>query len=354
MDARMWHDYCLTEIPEEPPILTAPQWRRLSDHTRAQQISQLRRWLEHLYVQTEELTAMSAAMTAIVRSNAESPPGAKDVIVLTGPNVIGKSTLMMRWARDRYHEWTSLAAHDQYGRPVVYLNEDCEADLCPVAWINLPAGAKIKDVDVKILEFFSLPGEGLIRHLSARAMRATARHRTRALIVDDAHLLKTDWKGGRDVLDHVKHINTELGEIGATLILVGADLDGGDLVSDPQIAGRLKLQRFPYYGTDGIDEMRTWQAIVRQLENQVLPHLPAGKPGMLFTQLAGELWFRTQGYLGDLTKLVAAATLGATEDGTHRILVRHLNSVVLSERAELAGRSHQPRPVAVNATTRHS
>jgi hypothetical protein len=345
VDARMWHDYCHAVIPEEPPILTVAQWKRLPDDARAEQIGQLRRWLEHLYLQTDDLTAIRDAMTAIVRSNAESPPGAKYVIALTGPNVVGKSTLMMRWARDRYNEWTRMAAHDQYGRPVVYLSEDCEADLCPVAWINLPAGAKIGDVNGKVLEFFSLPGEGIIRHLSARAMRATARHRTRALIVDDAHLLKTDWKGGRDVLDHVKHINTELGEIGATLILVGADLDGGDLVSDPQIAGRLKLFRFPYYGTDGDDEMRTWQAIVRQSENLVLPHLPAGKPGMLFLQLAGELWFRTQGYLGDLTKLVAAATLAATEDGTHRIRVGHLNDVALSERAEFARRAPHP-PIA--------
>ena len=338
----MWHDYCRTEIPREPSALTVTQWRTLSDLMRDNQIGQLRRWLEHLYLPTEELTAINTVMTAIVRSNAESPPGAKDVIVLTGPNVVGKSTLMMRWGRDRYDEWTRLAAHDEYGRPVVELTEDCEADLCPVAWINLPAGAKIKDVDVKILEFYGLPGQGLIRHLSERAIRAAARHRTRALIVDDAHLLKTDWKGGRDVLDHVKHINTELGEIGATLLLVGADLDGGDLVTDPQIAGRLKLQTFPHYGTDNIEQMRTWQTIVRELENRVLPHLPAGKPGMLFTQLAGELWFRTQGYLGDLTKLVAAATLGATEDGTHKILVRHLNGVVLSERAERARRGPQP------------
>jgi GTPase SAR1 family protein len=334
----MWHDYCRTEIPQEPPTLTLAQWRRLRDHARGEQIDRLRRWLEQLYLPTKELTAISAVMTAIVGSNAQSPPGAKDVIVVTGPNVVGKSTLMMRWGRDRYDEWTRSAAHDAYGRPVVALSEDCEADLCPVAWINLPAGAKIKDVDVKILEFYGLPGVGVIRHLSERAVRAVARHRTRALIVDDAHLLKTDWKGGRDVLDHVKHLNTELGEIGATLLLVGADLEGGDLVSDPQIAGRLKLQTFPRYGTDDLDEMRSWQAIVRQVESQVLPHLPAGKPGMLFTQLAGELWFRTQGYLGDLTKLVAAATIGATKDGTHKILVRHLNDVVLSERAEQARR----------------
>jgi hypothetical protein len=37
------------------------------------------------------------------------------------------------------------------------------------------------------------------------------------------------------------------------------------------------------------------QGIVRQLEKRVLAHLPAGKRGMLFTQLDGELWLRKQG-----------------------------------------------------------
>ena len=92
----MWHDYCRTEIPREPSALTVAQWKRLSDLMRDNQIGQLRRWLEHLYLPTEELTAINTVMTAIVRSNAQSPPGAKDVIVVTGPNVVGKSTLMMR------------------------------------------------------------------------------------------------------------------------------------------------------------------------------------------------------------------------------------------------------------------
>ncbi|WP_233164964.1 ATP-binding protein [Mycobacterium sp. AT1] len=329
--------------------MTQSQWKHFSNQQRDAHVDQLRHWLEHLYVQTSELTAIGNAMTKVVRSNSESPPGSKDVVVLTGPNAVGKSTLMMRWGRDRYLEWTRTADHDGRGRPVVYPSLDCEADMCPVVWINLDASTKIKDFDVEILEFFGLPGEGLMRHLSKRAVRATERHQTRILIVDDAHLLKTNWKGGRDVLDHIKHINTELGEIGITLILIGANLAGSDLVTDPQIAGRLKMQTFPRYELNDIGDMRAWQGIVRQLENQVLPHLPAGKPGMLFTKLPSDLWFRTQGYLGDLTELIAGATLAATSDNAHEILLKHLDGVELSERAE-EGRHHRrssnsrPRP----------
>jgi hypothetical protein len=73
---------------------------------------------------------------------------------------------------------------------------------------------------------------------------------------------------------------------------------------------------------------------VRELEDKVLPHLPNGKRGMLFMQLAGELHYRTQGFLGDLTELVADATLAAVADGSYAIAPRHLDGVVLAERAE--------------------
>lgn len=341
MDARIWHNYCIAPPTPEPSPLSLKQWDRLSDSESDRHNDQLRRWLRHLFVQTAELADIADVMTEIVRTNAESPPGAKDVVVLTGENAVGKSTLMKKWGRQNYREWTKSSELDGRGRPIWHPTEDAEADICPVVWINLHSSAKIKEFDSQILEFFGLPAEGVIRNLSNRVVRAAERHRVRVLVVDDAHLLKTDWRGGRDVLDHVKHINTELGEIGATLILVGANLDGGDLVTDPQIAGRLRLLNFPRYGIDDLAEQRAWQRILCDIEEQLLPHLPAGKPGMLFTELAGELWYRTQGFLGDLTRLAGEATLSATIDRSHAIRRDHLEPVTLSSRAE-AERDRQP------------
>jgi hypothetical protein len=204
-----------------------------------------------------------------------------------------------------------------------------------VVWIDLPAAARINDFDVEILEFFGLSGAGPTRDLTHRAVRALHRHGTRLLIVDDAKLLKTDWKGGREVLDHVKSINTKLGQgAGATPIFIGADLEDSALVNDPQVAGRLTLRSIKPFRADSLAEQTVWQRIVFDLEAQVLPHLPAGKPGMLYLKQAGELWFRTQGYLGDLTQMVSEATLTASIDGTHRIAAEHLKAVRLSKRAE--------------------
>jgi TniB protein len=335
MDSQLWHEQCLAEPPVEPPHLSSKQWRAMSDETRQAHIKQLDAWLGHLYLPTAAFTQIERVLDETLRDNSVSRRGAKQIVILTGPNVIGKSTFMLRWATTRYIEWTQAAAQDGRGRPIIQPAEGVEADLCPVVWIDLPAAAKVNDINVEILAFFNLPDEGRTRTLTHRAMRALHRHRAQVVIVDDAHLLKTDCKSGRDVLDHVKSVNTKLGQVsGATLILVGADLEDGDLVNDPQIAGRSEQVSVGPYGADTVPEQTEWQRVVRDLEQLILPHLPAGKPGMLYLNLAGELWFRTQGYLGDLMKMIRKATLAASADDTHRITARHLNAITLSKRAE--------------------
>lgn len=335
MDAQLWHDYCTARPMEEPERLTRRQWKTMSDRQHYDHIVELEAWLQQIFVQTDELATITREMTDTVRRNASRPPGAKTVLALTGPNYIGKSTLMMRWARSRYLEWIRGADCDDRGRPVIHPTGGYEDDLCPVVWIDAPARTDIPKLDAKILLYLGLPGDGRTRELSPKAMRAAKRHGSRVVIVDDTHLLYLDWKGGRAVLDHIKNINTELGQIGATLILTGANLENGELLNDPQIAGRLKLQKMPQYGSvEGTEQRRVWQSIVRQLERRVLPHLPGGNSGMLFTELAGELWARTQGFLGDLSQLVCDATLAAIEDGSFRIRSKHLDGVMLPDRAE--------------------
>jgi hypothetical protein len=334
MDSQLWHDYCTSDLPHEPQRLTVREWNSITDQQREDHIEDLSTWLANIFIPTDEVDAILKKIGEIEGTNSKTAPGAKKLPALTGPNYVGKSTMLMRWARDKYNAWTAGAELDTYGRPVIHPGPGIEADLCPVVWIDLRAAARIKDVDGEILNFFNLPSDADVRVVSTAAMRAAQRHKTRIVIIDDVHLLKTNWKGGRDVLDHVKHLNTRLGQIGVTLVLIGANLDDGDLANDPQIAARLRLQHFIPYEAGSVPEKRVWQVILRQLENLVLPHLPRGRPEMLFTKLAGELHHRTQGYLGDLTELVTEATIAAINDGTYKILLKHLNSVELSKRAE--------------------
>lgn len=334
MESEFWHEYCTAAEPVEPPILTLGQWRRLKGDQMAAHVKQLEAWLDHIYLETDEITAINRQLTRIVEKNTLRLEGTRDIVALNGPYLIGKSTLLMRWARAEHLRWTSGAQTDKRGRPVIFTAEGYEADYCPIPWANLPDQAKSPDLDREFLDVYGLSEEGRVKAYTKRAVHAIKRHGGKACVIDDVHLLKTNWPGGRGVLDHVKHLNTKLGLINVTLILAGANLRDGDLVNDPQIRGRLRLLELRPYLVDDDVQKRIWQGVTKQLEDLVCPHLAASKPGDLFLQKAGELWLRTGGYLGDLTRLVCDAALAATEDGTYRILQRHLDAVALSERCE--------------------
>ncbi|AEV73312.1 hypothetical protein MycrhN_2731 [Mycolicibacterium rhodesiae NBB3] len=329
MNAAEFHRLSTQASPPEPAHLSVRQWEALSVEHRAAHLAALEKWLGHLWIDIGDLQQVCDVMTAIVRKNATSWPGAKRILGLSGPFAIGKTTLIQRWAGERYNAWTADCAHDRRGRPVYYTT-DCEHDLNPVVWAGLASKAKATDVNAEILHYHGLPGKD-----SHKAFDAMKRHRTRVLVLDDVHFLATTAAWGREVLDHLKRLNSELGYLNATLLVVGANLEDGSLAHDPQIRARLKLQHYPTYPKpDDRPEQQRWQRVVRELEDMVLPHLPNGKRGMLFMQLAGELHYRTQGFLGDLTELVAEATLAAVADGSFAVALRHLDGVVLSERAE--------------------
>ncbi|WP_162460756.1 MULTISPECIES: hypothetical protein [unclassified Mycolicibacterium] len=343
MDAERWHTWCTKPLVDEPPALTVQQWKELSPAELESHIRWMNRWLRQIYLETDELAAVSREMTAIVEDNAFTPPGAKTIIGVTGPYLIGKSTLLMRWGRSRYNAWTRDADINRFGRPIVHLNEYCEADFCPMVWIDLPNKSTNSTVDRKILNYCGLPAGPNIDASSNSANNAISRHRALAIIFDDVHFLWLNWKGGRQVLDYIKHKNTEFGQVGATLILGGTNLEDTELVDDPQICGRLQLFTLAPYEVDTVAQQVAWQRPVKQIEDMILPHLPAGKPGMLYTQLAGELWYRSGGYLGYMTKLVVKATLAATCDGTHRITRKHVDAIELSVGAEQARQDRHSR-----------
>ena len=80
------------------------------------------------------------------------------------------------------------------------------------------------------------------------------------------------------MLDHIKFLNTELGEGAASLVLVGADLVGGELLNDPQINGRSKTFAVAQYEIDEPDEQQVWQRVIRDIENGFFPICrPAGR-----------------------------------------------------------------------------
>jgi len=352
MDSSMWHEYCIAADPLEPEALSLRRWRSLTDRERRERARQLNRWLARLYLRTPELDKIDAWLTELVDDNDDGGLGAKQVAALDGVNFAGKSTFL---ARRHYLSRITDYETDRRGRPVSHTVPGIEEDVSPVVWTNLQSKSKQAKVDSAHLNFFDLPGDGLEREVTYRAIKTLKRHGARVVIIDDIHFLKTARAAdAQEVLDHIKHIITEIGNFGATLIIAGANLRDIDLMVDPQIRGRLESRTIPVYAAGSEAEQRQWQGIVRDYETALLPHLPAGKPGMLFTKLAGELHYRTQGYLGDLRTLVRKAAFAATLDGSHAIRRTHIDEVTLGDRAEAdktakSAKTAEPRPVSPSA-----
>jgi len=335
MDSSMWHEYCVSADPVEPELLALRQWRKLTDSERRTRARQLSRWLARMYLRTPELDKIDAWLTELVNDNNDGSLGAKQIAAIDGVNFAGKSTFLMRWGRGFYVSSVADAETDRRGRPVSHTVPGIEEDISPLVWTNLPSRSKQVSVDSTNLNYFDLSIDGRGIEVTFRAIKTLKRHGARVVIMDDIHFLKTARAAdAQEVKDHIKHVATEIGNFGATLVIAGANLGDVDLVADPQIRGRLESRTIPIYAAESEAEQRQWQVIIRDYETALLPHLPAGKPGMLFTKLAGELAYRTQGYLGDLRTLVRKAAVAATLDGSHAIRRAHIDAVTLGDRAE--------------------
>lgn len=331
MDAVTWHHNAVLRPPEPPDPLSLKELHALSPSGRQTHMHALGYWLFHRYIESQALRDYATELDMAWTYNAMSLAGSKSILAVTAPNTVGKSTLVRRWAR-AIHRQEIGSAGTLDVPPRWNPDPQTQAALIPVAWINLEARAKIAELNTQILQFTGYPRTGQIRVMTDRVVAAIARHRLRLLVVDDVHLLKTSHRDGQDVLDHLKHLNTELGEQGGTLLLIGANLEDTDLVDDPQIARRLKLISMEPFHCDINDKKKgqIWQTFLAEVEEELLPYFPAGEPGMLSRETAATILNRTQGYMGDIAALLNDAAWRAALDGTWKITSAHLTSVKLS------------------------
>ncbi|MFF0944145.1 TniB family NTP-binding protein [Kocuria sp. CPCC 205300] len=336
MDSITWHKHAVMSAPEPPEPFDLKELRSLSPDELHLHQRRLAHWLPGRFVDSQLLRDHIAELNASWYYNEACMPGSKSILAVTGPNTIGKTTLVRRWA-EGIHRQDVGAVDASNGQPRWNPSAQIQAALVPVIWVSLQARSKIAELNTQILQFLNYPTTGQIRAMTDRVVAAIPRHRVRLLVVDDVHLLKTSHRDGQDVLDHLKHLNTELGEHGGTLVLIGADLEYTDIVEDPQIAGRLKLITMtPFEVQDGKeDQARVWQSFLAETEDELLPYLPAGQSGMLSKTAAGLILRRTQGSMRDITALLNEATLQAATDDTWKITAKHLNRVKLSARAAI-------------------
>jgi len=333
MDARIWHAQATTAPASMPSPLTAEQYRALTSNERRRYLHDLQDSFERLLLPRAQTEPVQSGMDRILRKNARQRPGAKRMIMLDAPFATGKSTMIKDWAQGRHRDWLGdqLSGDLPTWRP----QPGMTADRVPVVYATLRSASKVKEVNAQILAFLGYPNEGVKRVTTTMVVSALFTHGVRLLIIDDVHMLTTRSVTGRETLDYLKFLNSELGEAGGSMLLVGADLKNGALHGDPQITGRLQYFHLAPYEITTLPGKQAWQGFLKNAEQILLPYLPGAEPGVFAREHAGFIWRRTQGYVGDTATLLTEALLAALRaEGT--LTREHLAAITLTERAHHA------------------
>ena len=345
MDARLWHQQATTPPRPLPTPISVETFDTMTEAAQDAYWQELTTALAGLVLPSPLAQRAADQLSKLMDRNRLRPPGAKAIGSVSASFAVGKSTFVKDWAQAAYRELLGPACADP--RPTWNPEPGLTADWIPQVYITLRAASKIRDVLASLLLTMGYPSEGLVRVTTTRVIHAFRQHGVRLLIIDDSHFLDVSNKDSRDMLDFLKYLNTELGELGGTMILVGADLHESPLYLDPQINSRLERLTLSAYPLATEDDRRTWQRFLKDAETVLLPYFDCAPAGIFSRQHAGYIWRRTQGYVGDTALLLTEALLAAFDDGSETITTAHLDAVPLSARA-MAGeaelRTVAPQP----------
>lgn len=343
MDAASWHHWCTHSNTPAPKPWKPDGLRAAADGERQDYANRVYTYLRNHPVESPIHTRTETTLSQAAQDVYAEPLGARTMLALTAPFSAGKSTLVKTWAAENYRRWCGKQLTTPRPRWNPPSMPDVEADLIPVVYLNLQSDTKSKDLYVQILRYLGRSVNGDIGTLAMAAAKAFSTHGVRLLVIDDAHMLRTHLTKGRATLDAIKATATELGEAGGMLLLVGAWTQSRDLLEDPQIQGRLDLHEFSVYGSDSESQRQDWQLYLRYWELALCPYLPELPHGLLTSRWAGRILSRTQGYLGDATACLAAATRQALSQERLTLVEADLDAARLSKRA-LVAKSLQASP----------
>lgn len=330
MDAAAWHLQAMAPEAQPPDPRPKAELAGLSQRDRAAYVSRFRRAMRARPFDSPIHAAVAEQMSSALGWALLEPPGARTILALSAPFSAGKSTMVKTWAQQLHRSW--LAGSDPDLLPRWTPTPGISADAVPVSYLTLLSDARGTDLYAQLLGFANHDAAGSVRTVVQRAILALKSHGTRLVVIDDAHMLRTTSVIGRATLNALKHLNTELGELGGVLVLVGANLTGGDVLADPQIRGRLAQHSFAPYEIDTSEGRRLWQRFLKSAEAVLLPYLPDNTTGDLASGLAEYLWIRTTGFVGDASRLLVEGTANAITSG--RPLDRSiLDPIGLSQRA---------------------
>ncbi len=332
MDARDWHRQATTPPPEWPAPLSPAEYDALSRSAQHDYFAHLSAALNGQILVSKPMEAIQSHLDDIVETNLLRPAGAKQMVAVIAPYSAGKSTLVKHWGFGVHR--ADVGDQASSSRPTWSPEPGVTADLVPVVYVSLMSSSSIKEINALILLYLGYPSEGVVRTTTVRVLHALRMHRVRVLILDDANMLRATNVQMRVVLDYIKFLNTELGEISnGTVVVVGSDRASKAILDDPQIRARLTVLSLEAFKIATVKEKAAWQDLLSTAAERPLQHLPDASPDLFITQLAQHIWRRTQGFVGEVAKLIAGSVLDAVHDRRSVITHDDLDAIKLSERS---------------------
>ena len=257
-------------------------------------------------LQTDDTLRVATAIDDLVETNMHAVNGSRRVLLIDGPSAMGKSqaavSAILR-ASDRIWQEHGQRINGTAVIPYVYVEVGASG----------LGGALLRSIH----DFCGLP---VARREQADSMLARLRHLApvlgiRAIVIDDAHMLRTVSAQSRRLTDFLKGMLTQLP---VSLVFVGAGLRDSALVRQSpsvgysaaeQIARRAQILKLKPWPHDTVGDR--WTRLVANLESQLV--LPVGRRHGVLTS-SGTLRLlhqRSTGHPGLLIDWVKTAAVHA-------------------------------------------
>ncbi|MEJ1089763.1 TniB family NTP-binding protein [Microbacterium sp. Mu-80] len=292
--------------PACPPKISFRQYSNLSDEDRELYDQAREDFLRlTLRVKTREQTVCARILEDLIRINPRLKNSRRGLMI-SAPMFSGKTELALLLARsvERKH----AALHPDYLR---------DGDV-PVVWVEMTEHSTGKALLAQIVEFLAptivLPKQIATDRLRKLAVEALQRHRTKLLVIDEAHKL-----GGTEPSSVIKALQNESC---ASVVLVGINLDQAFNAGDGlQVSARCEFVTLDKIDPIVKDDLDQWIKWVATFDN----FLPlCGHSYGLLTRNAGTLLHAANGQLAVLAMIVdrLVASILRDESRTSEIVTR--------------------------------
>lgn len=265
--------------------------------------------------------------------NLSAPPGARQGGILDGPGTLGKTTILLHLGRiyERKLRPLFVGAADKAGI----------AKFVPVVYVSVPSSTTPKKLLTSLCQFYGEP-------ISSRDSETNLKDKLRAcvtacgtslILLDDIHNLHRGNKSAESVNDLIKELANKLP---VTFVHAGINCENSVLLMDgktgvderfTQTQYRFTLFQIQPFTYDVGQPESEWLSLLDVMESHL--RLFKYRKGTLRKQKS-YLYARTQGGMGNLSRLIRGAANHAIRTGEENLTKAVFDAVNLPYAAELA------------------